>query len=259
MGSVARLLTESWAGTTAALRRAVMPLGRKIWDFLTSLHLAILLLVALAIAIVPGVIFRHYLAPQMHSRVYPETTIRLMELLRPVDVYHSWLLLFLLSFLVLSLACCTVRRLPGLIPTARDPDSFCDENQAAMFAVSQRWETEGTAARRNEAFRSALGAAFAPPDVTEEEGRIRLVSEKGFLSRFGPYITHLAILVVLFGAAIGSMFGFKSHIEIPDGQEVSRIPISREERPVDLPFSIRNNGVRPETYPTAPPRDTPRT
>jgi cytochrome c biogenesis protein len=41
--------------------------------------------------------------------------------------------------------------------------------------------------------------------------------ERNRISRIGPYLTHVSILLVLTGALIGSWFGFKGLMILPEG------------------------------------------
>jgi cytochrome c biogenesis protein len=72
------------------------------------------------------------------------------------------------------------------------------------------------------------------------------------MSRLGVYITHLSILIILLGALIGSLFGFKGFVNILEGETVDRI-FTRNGRgttPRPLEFKVRCDDFRITYYDT---------
>jgi cytochrome c biogenesis protein len=248
MGLAIKILFEPRAATTTALRGQPKAFGTSVLNLLASSRLAIALMIVLAVAIL-GTTVDHVLQAEKSTQVDLTGASQAMEALRTAGTYGSWWFILLLSLLTLNLVCSIARRLPNVLRAVRNPDSLLDEPREGTPTFSRRWKTCGTAAQRTEAFRSTLEATFATLKVKEEHGSVQLCAERGLLSRFGPDMAHVGILLVLFGAAAGSIFGFKSQMAIPDGQEASRIPFRGEQRSIALPFSVRNNGVRLETYP----------
>ena len=47
--------------------------------------------------------------------------------------------------------------------------------------------------------------------------------KKEEFSRLGVYITHLSLLIILIGGLIGSLYGFKGHVNILEGETVDQI------------------------------------
>ncbi len=246
MGFVIRILSEPRAVTTTALRCQTKAFGLSVLNFMASSRFAILLMIVLAVAIL-GATIGHVLQAEKSAQVHFNGASQALEALRTAGTGNLWLFIPLLSLLTLSLVCCTARRLPKMLRVVRHPMSRLDEPREGTLTFSRRWKTCGTAAQWTEAFRSTLEATFATPKVKEEHGSVLLCAERGLLSRFGPDMAHVGILLVLVGTATGSVFGFKSQLTIPEGKEASTLPARGEERPVALPFLVRNNGVRLET------------
>jgi cytochrome c biogenesis protein len=46
---------------------------------------------------------------------------------------------------------------------------------------------------------------------------VHLMAQKGAYSRMGFYLTHLSIVLIIIGALIGSFFGFKGYLNLPEG------------------------------------------
>ena len=99
-----------------------------------------------------------------------------------------------------------------------------------------------------------MTSAFAKPKVTDEGGEVHLYAETGVVSRFGVYVTHLSIIVIFIGAILGNVLGFKSYVNIPEGEEVSHLDARGGKEHINLPFAVRNNRFWVDTYPNGQPR-----
>jgi cytochrome c biogenesis protein len=96
-------------------------------------------------------------------------------------------------------------------------------------------------ANRVENIQSSLKKGFKSWKRIETEKAITLFSEKGRFSRLGVPITHLSILTILIGGILGSLHGFRGHVEILEGETVDRffLRIKDEEVPKPIGFSVR--------------------
>ncbi len=92
-----------------------------------------------------------------------------------------------------------------------------------------------------EEIRSLLKKWFGHPMRIETESGITLFSEKGRFSRLGVYITHLSLLIIIVGGLAGSLYGFRGHIEILEGETVNQIFLRTKDEEVSKPidFSVR--------------------
>jgi cytochrome c biogenesis protein len=96
-------------------------------------------------------------------------------------------------------------------------------------------------AKAEEDIRIYLKKRFGNPIPFEAESSIALFSEKGRFSRLGVYITHLSLLIILIGGILGSLYGFRGHVSILEGETVDQIflHIKDEEVPKPIGFSVR--------------------
>jgi cytochrome c biogenesis protein len=95
--------------------------------------------------------------------------------------------------------------------------------------------------KREEDIQFSLKKWFKSWGRIETEIAITLFSEKGRYSRLGVPITHLSILIILIGGILGSLYGFKGHVEILEGDTVNQIFLRTkdEEIPKPIDFSVR--------------------
>jgi len=69
-------------------------------------------------------------------------------------------------------------------------------------------------------------------------GRL-LFSQKNAWSRLGVYAVHLSILVIFAGAIIGSLFGFKANVMIPEGSATDSVYETSTGKPIPLGFFVQ--------------------
>ncbi|HJX73590.1 MAG TPA: cytochrome c biogenesis protein ResB [Candidatus Deferrimicrobiaceae bacterium] len=227
----------------------------KVWKFFTSLKLAIFVIIILAVASIIGTIIEQNQPLEKYRQFYSDGTIRLFESLNLFDMYHSWWFLLLLVLLTVNLSCCTLDRLPRTVKVVRNPKTTLDENLEKSLSHVDRWKKKGGMEELADTYKTAMGSAFARPRVTENSGTLHLYAEKGVVSRFGVYVTHLSIIIIFIGAIIGNVFGFKGFANIVEGQSVRTIPTRGGANQVDLGFAVRCNKFRVDFYPTGQPKE----
>ena len=75
-------------------------------------------------------------------------------------------------------------------------------------------------------------------------------------ARLGTYLTHLSILLILVGALIGALWGFKGYVEIREGETVEGFVLNGPQQEVrPLGFQVRCDAFRVDFYPDGSPRE----
>jgi cytochrome c biogenesis protein len=191
--------------------------AEKVWKFFSSVKLAVALLIILAIVSIIGTIIQQNEPPERYLREYSQATVQVFEMLGLFDMYHTWWFVLLLFLFSTNLTVCTLERFPHTWKLARAPLKPIDENsvKAASFRKEIQLNSDvGKAEQKAAAALKARGFRFVEsrgPDSTQ------YISQKGVFSRFGVYITHVSILLIFAGALIGSFFGFKAYLNLPEG------------------------------------------
>ena len=227
----------------------------QVWKFFTSIKLAIFIIIILAIASIIGTIIEQNQPLEKYRQIYTDGAIRLFESLNLFDMYHSWWFLLLLVLFTVNLSCCTIDRLPRAVKVVRNPKTTLDENLEKSLSHVDRWKKKGGLEGLAETYKAAMGGAFAKPLVTENSGTLHLYAEKGIISRFGVYVTHLSIIIIFIGAIIGNVFGFKGFANIVEGESVRTIPTRGGTNHVDLGFAVRCNKFWVDFYPSGQPKE----
>lgn len=227
----------------------------KVWKFFISLKLAITLIIVMAVASIIGTIIEQNQPLEKYRQVYGDGTIRLFDAVGLFDMYHSWWFLLLLVLFTVNLACCTLDRLPRVVRTVRNPKTTLDDGLEKTLGLTDRWKKKGARETLAASYREAMGREFAKPLVTENGGTVHLYAERGVVSRFGVYVTHLSIVIIFIGAIIGNVAGFKGYANIVEGQAISEVPVRGGAGKVDLGFQVRCNKFWVENYASGQPKE----
>ena len=230
-----------------------------IWRFFSSVKLTIVLLILLALASVIGT-----LIPQMPQRESIEFArslspgvFRFFNSIDLFDMYHSMWFRFLIGCLGLNLVICSMNRFPGtwrLYRSLPRPDRsmpFEDLPPEQTFVV--KGESDATADQVGQ----FLKKRYTKTIKKNKPDRHFFYSEKGAYSRFGVYIVHASVLLILIGALVGSFLGFEAFVNISEGDTVgiSDIHLKKGNLPKGLEFSIRCDKFTVDFYENDAPKE----
>ena len=215
-----------------------------LFDLFRSLKLTIFLLILLAILSIIGTVITQNAPSSDYIQRYGVRLYEVLNFFSLFDMYHSWWFSAILLLLVINLITCSLKRLPGVwhqIFRESDSKELADSTLKVLPYVEKIRNPSLHGTKLEEAIRSNLKIWFSHPERIETESSITLFSEKGKFSRLGVYVTHLSIIVILIGGILGSLYGFKGHIEILEGETVDRIFLRTKDGQVPKPigFSLR--------------------
>jgi cytochrome c biogenesis protein len=241
-------------------KRAQSPIDR-VWEFLISLKLAITVLILLAAASIFGTVIEQNQPIEKYQQVYEDWLIRIFQATNMFDMYHAWWFLLLMVLFTVNLTCCTLDRLPRVLKIVRNPKTMFDEAFEKSLSLAGRWRKKGTVAEWSGKYAAALTAAFGAPRATNDGETVHLYADKGMISRFGVYITHLSIIFIFIGAIIGNVIGYKGFLGLPIGDAAQFIPVRGGSELKDVGFKVRCNNFWVEYYrdqfgtPTGQPKE----
>lgn len=199
----------------------------RIWDFFTSIKLAIVLFLLIALTSIVGTIIEQRAEPQKNieilSRLFgPDiapTLYSILDTLQFTDMYHSWWFVSLLMLFAANLIICSLDRLPKVLRLVREDIKPLPEEVFSSLPLRR----EFVISRKPESVKERLKKILKKHgfNLKEDNGTSQLFSQKGAFSRLGVYITHLSILIILAGALVGIFFGFKGFLNIREGMAYS--------------------------------------
>jgi cytochrome c biogenesis protein len=212
-------------------------LVRWAWRQLTSMRTALVLLLLLALAAIPGSVIPQSgvdsLKTSRWQEQHPDLT-PIYEKLGLFSVYDSAWFAAIYLMLMVSLVGCIVPRLfvywralrarPPAAPrnfsrlpvhtSYADPRPSGDVLAAAETLLKTRGYRVVTGSRDGR-----QGALLDQPAEPDGDGWV--AGERGYLREAGNLLFHLAVLVVLVGFAVGGLFGYKGGVILVVGNEFS--------------------------------------
>ena len=196
------------------------PLGflRWAWRTLTTMRTALVLLLLLAIAAIPGSIYPQRGISDAKVRDYFEANPDLAPILDRLsffDVYGSPWFAAIYLLLMVSLVGCIVPRMRQHWIAMRAEPPAAPRNFTALphYASYPSRGTELAAIEtwlRHKRFRIKKDADW-------------IAAEKGFSRETGNLLFHMSILLVLFGVAIGAFGGYRGQVIIKEGDSFSNV------------------------------------
>jgi len=215
-----------------------------LYNLFRSLKLTIFLLILLAILSIIGTLIMQNATRSEYIQRYGLGLYEVLNFFNLFDMYHSWWFSAILLILVINLIACSLHRFPGVWKQiSREPssDGLEDSMLKTLPYVEKVRAPSQAEAKAEEDIRSYLKKWFRNPRRMETESAVTLFSEKGRCCRLGVYITHSSILIILIGGILGSLYGFKGHVEILEGETVDQIFLRMKDQEVSRPidFSVR--------------------
>ncbi|MEK6698830.1 MAG: cytochrome c biogenesis protein ResB [Nitrospirota bacterium] len=202
--------------------------SEKVWKFFSSVKLAVVLLIILAIVSVIGTVIQQNEPPEKYLQEYSAATVQLFEAIGFFDMYHTWWFVLLLFLLTANLTICTLDRFPRTwsIITARLKPIDDEGLKAVPFKkeIIFKGGMDKAEARASQALQAA-GYRYL---VSGGPGVHHLYSQKGAYSRLGVYITHTSIILIFVGALIGTFFGFKGFLNLAEGEPSNKVFLRNE-------------------------------
>jgi cytochrome c biogenesis protein len=227
----------------------------KIWDFLASVQLAIVIFAFIAITSIVGTILEQNGDPQQNLEILTKlfgeslapTLFTVSEKLGFMDMYHSWWFIGFLVLFSVNLIICSLDRLPRIWKLINEPIGPLPEEKLRKFVISKEFTIKGNPDTVKDSVVSALRKARFPAVEVKEEKGYSFHAQQGKYSRLGVFITHFSILIILIGALIGIRFGFKAYLNLPEGA-VSGAALSGNEKEVPFGFEIRCDTFEVDFY-----------
>lgn len=191
------------------------------WRQLTSMRTALLLLLLLAVAAVPGSFIPQRGVDARSVQAYYLDHPKLapvFEKLGMFSVFSSPWFSAIYLLLMISLVGCILPRTKVYAQALRARPPRAPRNFSRLPASTQ-FETDASVAEVVAAGRRALGRARV--DVVEDADSAEVRAEKGYLRELGNLVFHICIVVALVGVAITSLWGYRGNVIVIEGKGFS--------------------------------------
>ena len=187
------------------------------WRQLTSMRIALILLLMLALAAVPGSLVPQERVDSLKASQWKdahETLTPVYEKLGIFNVYGSPWFAAIYILLVISLLGCIVPRTFVYARGLRAQPPAAPRNLTRLPSHASYGTTESPDAVLERARALLKRKRYR---LRQESDGTSVSAERGYLRELGNLIFHLAVLVVLVGFATGTLFGFKGGVILVQG------------------------------------------
>lgn len=191
---------------------------RYLWRQLTSMRTALILLLLLGLAAIPGSLFPQRTQNPLKVREYFEndpTSAKLMDRFYLFDVYGAPWFSAIYVLLFISLIGCVI---PRSLHYAKE---IFSKPAAAPASIKQFEFHQSADANLDNAESWLRKNRFR---ITRSEGAV--VGEKGYLRETGNLLFHLSLIVVLLGIGASSVFGMRGEAIVTIGERFINVPTS---------------------------------
>ena len=230
---------------------------KSLWQRIGSMSLAIVLLVVLSIASVIGTVLLQNQDQADYLQQFGPLWYWVFRSLGLFDMYHTWWFMSMLGFLMVSLSSCLWRNVPKMFKEMRTRKATVAEKSLKRFQYLHDWRLPAKmdSAHVQQTFRKRLrGWEFRE---AEQDGVQYIRADKGRWNKCGYILVHSAILVILVGGWMGSEYGFRGNMAVPEGQSESEISFLQgtETGHLKMPFEVRCNSFSIDFFPTGAPKE----
>lgn len=202
-----QLLNMRYDGTARRSQTYNKSIVDKIWSFFSSVKVGIWLIVIALVASAIGTIFpqKQYIpedAPTQEPSLFYEKSYgifgKIYYQLGFHELYSSWWFLILLALIGVSLVICSLDRFVPLYRALKRQKAKRHKSFLSRQRLYQK--TDNVSASDKEKMVEKLKKRRYK--IREENGHI--LAEKGRFSRWGPYVNHIGLIIILLAALLRS-------------------------------------------------------
>jgi cytochrome c biogenesis protein len=205
-----------------------------LWGTLTSIRLTVFLLLILAAVAVIGTVLPQNQPQQHYVSRFGEVWGQLFWLGGFTQVYFSLWFLGPISLLAVNILACVVHGLPQAVKRASRPLTV----ETALTLPERGQITWPAGVDPQPLIATALSRELGRcRQETLPDQKVYLL-ERGRFRPVGPYLIHIALLLILAGGLIGKFWGVDGQLAIDQGEVASAFQVgSRVEKPLN--FQVR--------------------
>ena len=215
----------------------------KINKFFCSVKLAIFLFIAIAAFSMVGTFINQGDTTSQYRTIFGPEIYHILYWLGFLNIYGSWYFIGLTMLLIVNLVTASVNIFPHTLKAVFGPYPSFKE---MMDTKSPKAVYEVVESKKNiEETKKVLNEKFGKPfSETETE----LYYSKNSIFRFSPYIAHLSIIIIIIGVILNVKYGFRSYTNIKVGEKTDVSYLTKNQKPVKLPFTIRLDNYQTKYY-----------
>tara|TARA_Y100001968_G_scaffold121340_1_gene110423 strand:+ start:1237 stop:2517 length:1281 start_codon:yes stop_codon:yes gene_type:complete len=180
----------------------------QVLNWLSSLKIAILLLLLIAISCATGTLIPQQESDQFYYNNYNKNPLlgiingNIILIFQLNHIYTSIWFLFLLIWLATALTACSFRRQLPILKSALNWIDYTSPRQIAKLSIAQTIVTNNYSESLE---KIKINLKKQGWNIKETDGR--LAARQGAIGRLGPILIHLGMILLMMGATYGSLTG----------------------------------------------------
>lgn len=239
-------------------KNSVARSGNPIWQFFTSVKLTVIVLLLLAVTSIIGTLIPQNGSEAFYIQKYGEVFYGLFNALDIFDMYSAWWFILLMLMLAVNIVVCSIDKLNStwkiIFPkkVTFNLDRFRRLKNRMVVSPSSKTNDLDRLATASHAL---IGKLFGRVTMEKSDKGVVIFAERGRWTRIGVYVVHVSILFMLVGAVIGSVWGYKAFVAIPEGETIDTVTLRGSDKVVDLGFTLRCDRFDVSFYDTGQPKE----
>ena len=203
----------------------------QVLNWLSSLKIAILLLLLIAISCASGTIIPQQESDQFYYDNFNKNPLlgvlngNLLLLFELNHIYTSSWFLLLLIWLALALAVCSFRRQLPILKSALNWIDYKSPRQISKLSIAQEIKADNASESLE---KLTINLKKKGWNVKETNGRI--AARQGVVGRLGPILIHLGMILLMIGATYGSLNGQTIEKFLAPGRSIDLLDKNNEKK-----------------------------
>lgn len=232
----------------------------RVWHFFTSVRLALVLILFITAAVLVGTLLDQ-VPPSIRSEpaaysqwlarvetTYGAVPTKVFDFFDLFNVFHTLWFRVLIALLTVNIIVCSLNRWKGIWRTVFPPRIRMTPAFFEHARFNTQFVVDGSAEVAAATVSKGLKRARYRISKEAEAGSVALYADRNRFSRFGTFISHLSLVLILAGTVVGGIWGRgDSEFILPEGMT----------RDVGLgtDLSVRLEHFTDEYYVEGPPKD----
>jgi len=226
-----------------------------VWKLFVSVKLTVFLLLALAATSVIGTLIPQNADPEIYFHRFGPFLFRLFDVLDIYDMYQAWWFQLLLFLLIANIVVCSIDRLSATWKLVFPKKKTFNPDRFEKVKEKQTFSDKRSPGELESVVTSFAAGKMGSPQVEKIQGGFIVFAEKWRWTRLGVYIVHFSVILLIVGAIIGSLFGYKGFVTVPEGESVDHVRLRNNNRMQPLGFSIRCDDFFVSFHDTGAPKE----
>ncbi len=224
----------------------------RLWDGLTSIRLALLSLLLLAVGSLIGTLLPQRQPWEFYQGKFGELLAEILWRLGLFDIYRSPLFLTIIGLLILNLIACSLKRLPEVLRLFQSQPGL-GSYKTLPKRLQFIWPRQDSPP--SQLLKNALQRTLGHPTVVADQETTWYLYRRGRWGRLGPYLIHLSIIIIVLGGIIGKFWGFQGQMDLLEGQSANAMTLSDPDGRKTLDFTVRLDRFQVTYYPNGTPQE----